>query len=1023
MNNRVERSPQAATAWEKRFKEEHMVCKSLLCPVFASLICVQSILWAAPRESFRYELLDDATLHDVEFVGQSGWAVGDHGTIRRTVDGGVTWKTDAAPESASLRSVCFLTDKIGWIAGGNIESFTQAARGLVLFTKDGGDHWEQLGSNALPFLHSVRFFSLEDGIAVGSPLQKFGSGLLVTHDGGRSWEDVPGYGELNWRTGTFLSNESGVVGGSQGSLAVLRGDRVITAKSPLLGNGMIHAMTLDRSLRGWMVGDEALLLKTFNGGVVWEGPKSSLPFELRGYVDFHGVAQRENHVWVAGKPGGTIWHSPDSGQSWEKQSTRNTLPIRAVKFRNEKQGWAVGEMGLILRTDNGGAVWEPVAGKNRRAAVMVIAARADQIPFAALARESGELGYRSVVVLPSEDRTGSNSNVRSRNDLQLSAAVTRLGGNSAVLGTRLPVAVPEIQRDANLLLADWNARTDGRLQEVLIRGLVAEIRMWKPDVILLSAPAPEDFVTQILNQAVLQAVQQADDPTHHLILAQETHLPSWKVRRVCQHLPDSRLGDWTYPERQWLPHVGATLADLSKEGKSIAGVARDDDLPRDSYQVLADLSGIPGQNRGGMFAGLTIPHGSESRRAMSPVTEEMLRTDVKLWEKRHNFSRIIHAELDQSRSAERTLAILDSHLASFSPAEASEHLLDLSQRMIARGDWSAAEGFLIELVNRYPDQPAAQSGMKRLISFWASEEIAWQRSRSVTNSKSKYRVNSLAVEQLLNNPIQGNFSGEIYKQANASDADQPGGPRVHPLGSAPSEFGNPSRSPEFNAIQRISHSESEDATMWRNEAYRNWLTQAGVLGVVLSRRNPNLFRSSEVQFALSAATRDPQQAADLQALYADIHGLQRGVPVDWLQPPLVQNSKTNVRSYFSKARPNLDGLLSEECWENADAIPLVRSDHNNVAANSLVMISHDAEYLYLAGTFPKQPGVKMDGPRPSGRKHDADLGGRDRLTVLFDTDRDHLTWYELSIDERGWTNESCWGNHGWNPEMYIATSA
>jgi hypothetical protein len=694
-----------------------------------------------------------------------------------------------------------------------------------------------------------------------------------------------------------------------------------------------------------------------------------------------------------------------------------------LKFRNEKQGWAVGEMGVILRTENGGSDWEPVSGKNRRAAVMVIAARAEQIPFEALARESGELGYRSVVVLPSEDRTTSNSNGRARNDLELPAAVTQIGGNSAVLGTRLPVAVPGIQRDAKLLIADWNARTDGRLQEVLIRGLVAEIRMWKPDVILLSTPAPDDFVTQILNQAVLQAVQQADDPTHQLILAQETHLLPWKVRRVCQHLPDSRLGDWTYPERQWLPHVGATLADISKECESIAGIAPDDDVPQDSYQVLADLSGIPGQSRGGMFAGLTIPPGSESRRSMSPVTEEMLQTDAKLWEKRHNFSRIIHSELDQNRSAERTLAVLDSHLNAFSPAKASEHLFELSLRMIERGDWSAAEGFLIELVNRYPEQPAAQSGMKRLISFWASEEIAWLRSRSVTHSKSKYRVNSLAVERLLNAPIEGNFSGEIYKQANAAQQQQPDGPGVLPLGSTPSGFENPSSTAEFNPIQRISHTESGDATRWRNEAHHNWLNQAGVLGVVLSKRNPNLFRSPEVQFALSAATRDPQRAADLQTLYADLHGLQRGVPVDWLQPPLVQNSKVNVRSYFSKARPKLDGLLSDDCWENADGIPLVRSDNENVAANSLVMISHDAEYLYLAGTFPKQPGLKMEGPHPSGRKHDADLAGHDRLTVLFDTDRDHLTWYELSIDERGWTNESCWGNHGWNPEMYIATSA
>ena len=123
------------------------LCLTLLC-----LPLSPSALGESPRESFRLELLDDAALHDVEFVGQAGWAVGDHGTVRRTSDGGRTWTTEHAPVSASLRSVCFLTDRIGWIAGGDVEPLTQAARGVLLFTKDGGERWERLDANALPFL-------------------------------------------------------------------------------------------------------------------------------------------------------------------------------------------------------------------------------------------------------------------------------------------------------------------------------------------------------------------------------------------------------------------------------------------------------------------------------------------------------------------------------------------------------------------------------------------------------------------------------------------------------------------------------------------------------------------------------------------------------------------------------------------------------------------------------------------------------------------------------------------------------
>jgi hypothetical protein len=40
---------------------------------------------------------DDANLHDVQFVGsRAGWAVGDHGVIWHSEDGGETW-TDLGP--------------------------------------------------------------------------------------------------------------------------------------------------------------------------------------------------------------------------------------------------------------------------------------------------------------------------------------------------------------------------------------------------------------------------------------------------------------------------------------------------------------------------------------------------------------------------------------------------------------------------------------------------------------------------------------------------------------------------------------------------------------------------------------------------------------------------------------------------------------------------------------------------------------------------------------------------------------
>ena len=71
-------------------------------------------------------------------------------------------------------------------------------------------------------------------------------------------------------------------------------------------------------------------------------------------------------------------------------------------------------------------------------------------------------------------------------------------------GTGCRSACPTCRVVAEELIAEWNARTDGRLQQVLLGGLVAEIRQWRPEVIVLSQAEEDDQVTQLLNLAVEQ---------------------------------------------------------------------------------------------------------------------------------------------------------------------------------------------------------------------------------------------------------------------------------------------------------------------------------------------------------------------------------------------------------------------------------------------------------------------------------------------------------------------------------------
>lgn len=73
----------------------------------------------------------------------------------------------------------------------------------------------------------------------------------------------------------------------------------------------------------------------------------------------HGViAPDDNNILITGNYG-TIYHSPDEGQTWTKQDSGihdETIIVDGI-FLDAKTGWLVGIGGTILHTTDGGATW------------------------------------------------------------------------------------------------------------------------------------------------------------------------------------------------------------------------------------------------------------------------------------------------------------------------------------------------------------------------------------------------------------------------------------------------------------------------------------------------------------------------------------------------------------------------------------------------------------------------------------------------------------------------------------------
>jgi photosystem II stability/assembly factor-like uncharacterized protein len=998
--------------------------------------------------------VDDAQLHDVQLVGSKhAIAVGEHGAIWKSADGGRQWTRLNCGFDISLRSVGFIDDQVGWIAGGDANPYAGPDPGVLLATRDGGKTWQQLGRDLLPALAYVKFFDLDDGVVVGQPTPMAPAGIYKTSDGGKTWRGVQGDAPQGWKAICFLEAELGVVAGSRGRVSLMGGEQIYSSKLPAQGLRSIRAIKLLPGDVGWLAGDGGLVLKTDTGGVVWESPETPLPEELSDGMDFRAVEVRGDKVWLAGSPGSVIWHSPDGGQHWDKQVTGHPVPLAAVKFSSDLNGIAAGAFGTILRTGDGGKSWQATRGEGRRAAVLALHARSGQTSAPLLTKLSGEQGYRSAVWVAQRNDVGplaSSVDVESR----LQAAVQRCGAHAADVHWQLPLTVPGLEFSSDKLLAEWQRQTEGRLPQTLLGGLVRQIRTWRPNLVVIDQPSPDDAASQLMFDATMRAVGQAADPTRYVEQTELTGLATWKVDRVYLRLAPGANGDAHVDLDEFLPYLktstriaasssvallqgGRVPQTEAVESARIAyrWVGLDGKLAEES-PVASRGNGISGPRSRDFFGGLMITPGTAARRDMGPLDEANLERTQKLVQKQRNFTAFMQKSLDDSRLAGQMLGQLNGIVDGMEPPQAVGLLRDLADEYRKRSQFELVESTYLEMIRRYPQEPGSLDAMRWLIQFWCSSETAWQRARSMNSTTTVSRTNpeqqASQVQQALGQSIQG---GDDIRQAfgssNGTDllTNTAGIPqRLNTrLDLDADHTGNgKSKKPGRLKITRD--------VDWRTGAVSEWHQRAAELGKKLEANAPNLFRSPEIQFPLAALRRTGGSARGADSIMRNFvtNGIDTGTRQLaerelWASFPTAESPSALAFCREATERPHLDGLLSDPCWEAAQEIRLTAkpgtqeaSDDADPSNHSMVMFAYDAGFLYVACSVPRVAGTPTDGPQPKGRQHDADLSRHDRFSIRVDIDRDYSTWYEFQMDQRGWTAESCWEDRRWNPTWYVA---
>ena len=495
-----------------------------------------------------------STLHDVFFLNADrGFAVGDHGTILSSTDGGRTWARVYSGISADLQRVYFTDEKNGWALGGISKPFHDKkdtrvfpSEGVVLQTKDGGKRWHRISTN-IPAVVDAELSPTGAGIALGRSSHFHPGGILTTSDAGKTWVGSSANQLNSWKAlaqvqdlNIGLRDDSQICRIESGRVVPM--SMLVPAKVNL--NDIAFAKT-KQGYKGIAVGDHFQVLLTNKNGTSWKFQNQ--PRELA--IDLNTVATAGSSAWTAGTPGTYVYkHDFETGK-WKKLNTGQKNSIRKLFFIDSERGWAVGDQGLILRTRDGGKTWQKNRGDDHSMAIMIIADSPDQIPFELLAKYSSEQGFlTSVVIL-----------------------------NSSSSGSSLPAARHACSRYGNAIFQTVSiGRGSKQSQELTpVFQITRLIRMLRPHVIVScqgSAGPQRNTAAFDLDQTVLAAFRAAPDKYQFPNQITETGLRPWEPSRLLIRAGTLANANLIENGSQVLLQLGGTMSDRVQVGRAILGI-------------------------------------------------------------------------------------------------------------------------------------------------------------------------------------------------------------------------------------------------------------------------------------------------------------------------------------------------------------------------------------------------------------------------------------------------------------------
>jgi photosystem II stability/assembly factor-like uncharacterized protein len=838
--------------------------------------------------------------------------------------------TPAPHDDAALRAVQFVDAKEGWVVGD---------QGTIWHTIDGGKTWERQSSGSKASLRGLCFLTPYQGYVVGRtelPNRVGSTGvILVTEDGGATWKELTSSTLPGLQVVKFFDDKNGLVAGES---------------TDLFPSGVYFTENAGQS---WKPVEEGL-----NQHQAWsrfvEGDLKN--FVLEAAPEEFGQFQNGELNCIIRDAIAT----KSAKESWKPSPLPPGGLLRSSFFINEKLGWAVGELGNIQHTYDGGKTWQMQKSGGNRTAVLSIHTRSENVPLPLFGLLSGKEGYQSAAV-----------SFHSKDEARLSSAMRMVGGSfartlpmpSALRAHYMHEPLPK-GSPALLKLA-----TD----DATLRELTKLIQELKPEVIICDSGMT--LAEQWVNNHLLEAVK----------LAAESH----QVKKIYAVTEGEVQLDLT----TFHPELGDCLLDFSEPARHL--FSYETVSSRMSFKLISSTMAGAEQHRNIMQGIELAPGGSARRKKVesSPAIVANLPTREEVCKARRALEALFAEPMTRER-VEPSLVKCLEQLQKLPEYSVPTVAVDLGFRFAQAGQWTAARELFAGVAEHHAVHPDAVEAMRWLVKYQSSGEVRrrlergdfpiFQKAAFTPVEANPIRTVS-TLDEVLPKPSLKFINSEAMRQWHQASLD------LQPKLAA------------FGAV----YSQDVETLLPMIVARRNLGLHARALGLLQQiAHQPNTYNDVKARLITERNILDNKPT---------------DVPLKVNPAQMPYCGTPELTSTFTKTKPVLDGALDEECWKVANSFELPTSSTTTKAYRTRTMLTHDDKFLYVALMCEHPEGQATE--KVARKGYDADLKGHDRVEFVLDQDRDYTTAYRFCIDHRGLVAEDCWGDSTWNPKWFVAQQA